>query len=727
MYCFILLLLLYCPSAFTTLHKRQIEDDVTKVVLQMPGYVPQVPDEYGVLPREAPPGYIVGFEPLAVMDRIHHILIFGCTKPAHTSIWKGYEVCGEGVPRVLYAWARNAQPLYLPNNVAFSVGHEDDSVKYFVMQVHYAKPFVGDVIDYSGVTIHMTQNRPENFADILLMVYAAPVPPGRHHIQLDVSCLYRGDVDLHPFAFRTHTHAMGRVVSAFYKHEGHWKKIGVRHPHWPQIFQTIEHNPVIRKGDLIASTCRFDSHTKTQPTPMGPLDMCNFYMMYYYNASEKNPFPNGSMCVGNEKPTEVKNYPMEGTRILPARPVLERSSHATGIAFGVVEKGAFTSVGDVKLGQIASLAFQDERIFAIFHRAGRVWGEKTFDQHNVLVDQTPIKNDVILIVALEGNELHLVKKLGRGKFYLPHGIHIDNEGFLYTADAGSHTVAKWKIENNNLDLIWESGTKLIPGNGNTHFCKPTAVVTNDEGVFVADGYCNNRIVQLDKATGKRLFEFEGQLNVPHDIATSFPGPGFHLFVADRENGKVKEFHTRGDLVTEWASPLFTNIYAVDVHDDYVFMVPGRAGGFPGPARVYAGRTATPFIEYSFAPTSRPFGEPHALRVSPDGYRIIVGDNSKPTLFLFQIQPVHATSQFSLSFHESHDQYVYNGFVNAPAVIMTALAVTILVGGFVKILAGRRRTIAEIREPGKFDKKGYKPLDKDDTAALISEGSENEEP
>ncbi|VDK74827.1 unnamed protein product [Cylicostephanus goldi] len=144
--------------------------------------------------------------------------------------------------------------------------------------------------------------------------------------------------------------------------------------------------------------------------------MCNFYMMYFYNASENNPFPNGSMCVGNEKPNEVsKDYPMEGTRILPARPVLERSSHATGIAFGVIEKGAFTSVGDVKLGQIASLAFQDERIFAVFHRAGRVWDQSTFDQHNVLKDQKPIKDDVILIVSLDGNELHLVKKLGGGK------------------------------------------------------------------------------------------------------------------------------------------------------------------------------------------------------------------------------------------------------------------------------------------------------------------------
>ena len=50
-----------------------------------------------------------------------------------------------------------------------------------------------------------------------------------------MSCIYSGETDLHPFAFRTHTHAMGRVVSAFYNRAGQWNKIGVRNPQWPQV------------------------------------------------------------------------------------------------------------------------------------------------------------------------------------------------------------------------------------------------------------------------------------------------------------------------------------------------------------------------------------------------------------------------------------------------------------------------------------------------------------
>ncbi|VDN32914.1 unnamed protein product [Cylicostephanus goldi] len=196
-----------------------------------------------------------------------------------------------------------------------------------------------------------------------------------------------------------------------------------------------------------------------------------------------------------------------------------------------------------------------------------------------MIDKTPIADHVILIVTFDG-KVRLLKKLGKNKFYMPHGFHIDKDNFFYTTDAGSHTVAKWRVEGDDLELVWESGVKMKPGTDDIHFCKPTAIVTNDEGVFVTDGYCNNRIVQLDITSGKRMFEFGmsgpgyGTFNLPHDIVTSFPSN--HLFVADRENGKVQEFNTRGDFVLEWSSNLFSNIYSVDTHDDYVYMVPGRA-------------------------------------------------------------------------------------------------------------------------------------------------------
>ena len=58
----------------------------------------------------------------------------------------------------------------------------------------------------------------------------------------------------------------------------------------------------------------------------------------------------------------------------------------------------------------------------------------------------------------------------------------------------------------------------------------------------------------------------------------------------------------------------------------------------GPARVFVGRAGAGLIEYAFAPTSRPFGQAHVLRVSPDGEHIAVGDidSGKSTLWLFKV-------------------------------------------------------------------------------------------
>lgn len=51
------------------------------------------------------------------------------------------------------------------------------------------------------------------------------------------------------------------------------------------------------------------------------------------------------------------------------------------------------------------------------------------------------------------------------------------------------------------------GKEFSPGTSNDHFCKPTDVAVSQSGVFfVADGYCNSRIMKFDK-DGKFLAKF----------------------------------------------------------------------------------------------------------------------------------------------------------------------------------------------------------------------------
>ncbi|VDK68562.1 unnamed protein product [Onchocerca ochengi] len=251
----LILLSLSLPVTINALSVPRHPQQVRQVTIQVNGYTPEI---------------AIRFEPFANADRVHHILLYGCAYPALPKpFWKGFNICRYFGSHILYAWARNAPDFHLPKDVAFSVGHDYDSIKYLVMQVHYAHPFVGKILDYSGITLHMIDERPHHLAAVLLFVSGTSIQPGFSHFQTNISCLYSGDTPIHPFAFRTHTHTMGRVVSAFYKHADKWIMIGKRNPQWPQLFQPIEKNLTILNDDLMAAICVYDSSMKKSIVRMG--------------------------------------------------------------------------------------------------------------------------------------------------------------------------------------------------------------------------------------------------------------------------------------------------------------------------------------------------------------------------------------------------------------------------------------------------------------------------
>uniref|UniRef100_A0A158P7A4 Lactonase family protein n=1 Tax=Angiostrongylus cantonensis TaxID=6313 RepID=A0A158P7A4_ANGCA len=212
-----------------------------------------------------------------------------------------------------------------------------------------------------------------------------------------------------------------------------------------------------------------------------------------------------------------------------------------------------------------------------------------------------------------------------------------------------------------------------------------------------------------------------QFNLPHDVVSM--GAGGYLLVADRENGRVQELSTRGDSIMEWASSLFTNIYSVDAHDEHIYMVPGRRDE-TGPIHVYVSRANVGFVEYSFGPTSRSFGQPHIIRVSPDGHRIFVGDvaKGKSTLWVFRIQhdgDSSALHDSSIS-HSSHMTSTKTGNIG----ILLSLAFAALVLGLA-VLCRRQLTHVISRGQADFDRKGFKRLQTEETVGFISEESESE--
>ncbi|KAK9889917.1 hypothetical protein WA026_008726 [Henosepilachna vigintioctopunctata] len=103
------------------------------------------------------------------MDKIHHMILFGCTTPGtddpywdcgemsttNTNNLKESPPCSSGT-HVIFAWARNANALTLPEGVGFQVG-ENTAIRYLVIQIHYSHKLPENELDSSGLTLVYTQ------------------------------------------------------------------------------------------------------------------------------------------------------------------------------------------------------------------------------------------------------------------------------------------------------------------------------------------------------------------------------------------------------------------------------------------------------------------------------------------------------------------------------------------------------------------------------------------
>merc|ERR1712080_218484 len=275
----------------------------------MPKVHPDVPETYLCTPvrvntEEA--YYIVVFAPNASMHTAHHILVFGCEEPGSDEpVWNCGEVSGHGVmqqknmelkqvcksgrsTQIIYAWAMGAPELKLPQGVGSRVG-ADSRIQYLVLQVHYASvdqiPKTGDD---SGVVITFTEEEQPKTAGVLLMGTGG-YAPAHSTTYFETACTMKEDQAMHPFAFRTHTHSLGKVVSGWrVRNNNDWTLIGKKDPQLPQMFYPVEEKMTITKGDTLAARCTMVNHRDrtTYIGMTGKDEMCNFYMMYWVKGRE---------------------------------------------------------------------------------------------------------------------------------------------------------------------------------------------------------------------------------------------------------------------------------------------------------------------------------------------------------------------------------------------------------------------------------------------------------
>jgi len=191
----------------------------------------------------------------------------------------------------------------------------------------------------------------------------------------------------------------------------------------------------------------------------------------------------------------------------------------------------------LSLGQVSAVDVDENNDPVIFHRGPVTWGGKSFDNHDRLKKKTLIEEDTILTLDQDTGEIK--SSWGSGLFYMPHGLHIDTEGNTWVTDVGLHQVMKFlpgKNNKNKPELVL--GEQFVPGKDAAHFCKPTSVAVSSTGVvFVADGYCNSRVLVFDKNGNFLNRTITGDWWVVHSLALYEDEDV--LCIANREGEKIE--------------------------------------------------------------------------------------------------------------------------------------------------------------------------------------------
>ena len=166
---------------------------------------------------------------------------------------------------------------------------------------------------------------------------------------------------------------------------------------------------------------------------------------------------------------------------------------------------------------------------------------------NIFVLHRPTDGDPIVVLDPQGRVL---RSWGKGMFKIPHGIRLDPAGNVWTVDANTSLVFKFSPLG---EKLLEIRVGDVP-DAAREFCGATDVAFAANGrIFVADGYCNARVIEYD-STGRKIRQWgrsgtePGEFDVVHAIVV---GPQGNLYVADRENGRLQWFTPDGEFLGQW--------------------------------------------------------------------------------------------------------------------------------------------------------------------------------
>ncbi|CAF2813402.1 unnamed protein product [Rotaria sp. Silwood2] len=347
-----------------------------------------------------------------------------------------------------------------------------------------------------------------------------------------------------------------------------------------------------------------------------------------------------------------------------------------------------------QLGEIGGIGLNNaNNELIVFHRGSRKWEYKYFDETRFRNEKYgPIEDDVLIHVDTRTGQTKF--RWGAKKFYMPHGLTIDHEGNFWLTDIAMHQVFMFKPNDLNHPAL-VVGEMFKPGAGPSQLCRPADVAVMKNGdFFVADGYCNSRIIKFNRK-GEYIIEWGSPMTGKHD-SDGFPLPNEWNIVhsialnedaqllcgADRENFRIQCFNSNtGEFQRqirvekkETIGAIYAIEFAPNTNGTILFAVTG--GAQTSNKKVYMIDAQNGDILTSF--DSNPhLNAPHDITVSTNAREIYVGELAS--------SPSNALHKFELSQKKDLPTQIFSKRIyfsdknfRISLIIMAAFAIPVLV-------------------------------------------------
>eukprot|EP00854_Cymbomonas_tetramitiformis_P006264 gene6264-7512_t len=458
--------------------------------------------------------YILAIEPLASSQFVHHMLLFGCHSPNPTvadgkSDARMHGMCGYGEEKLLYGWAMDAPELRFPEASGLAIG-ETSEIYYAVLQVHYR--VVPPREDSSGVRLHISTRGSDlkHYAGLFSFFSSFTIPPGLQH-------------EVHTGA--AHTDEMCNLYFMFFA---------------PAPLSLECDDAQFRS--LIGAEVG-DPHHVLPGIPT----------MAMSPSSDGDQSP-PSLPPGNQIASIGQGNGFgQGLFYMPHGLTVDSRGDIWVTDCGLHQVIKLTQTGEVTLSATSSSSatLATEKKKTAQKAAKRAADLTTLRSEVKAESESELceKFDGLMKANEQKYEQELEMKNRQMREVTAHEQETDHahtwEEVLKACGSGRLKRAR---------VGGAVGERLQPGKGSSNFCMPTHVaVTADGAFFVADGYCNSRIVHFS-ASGEFLKELGGGgevtsgMSVPHSVVLSECER--RMYVADRENARilVLEEHAEGASV-----------------------------------------------------------------------------------------------------------------------------------------------------------------------------------